>query len=208
MFKTKLKNFIKITSLLLLVIFIFIISVITYVRFIDINQIKNIDGLHDSQVIIILGASIKDDKPSDALKDRLDTGIDLYQKFHLAPKILITGDDGRMRSNEIKVMTEYLQQKGILSKNILVDYHGYRTYESCRRAKQEFDINSAIIITQEFHLPRAIYLCEQWGIESQGFVADRHVYMKANYFLYRDLLASFKAWLDINILHPKSPIKY
>lgn len=160
----------------------------------------------DSWTIIVLGASVKDSNtPSDALRDRLDEGLRLYQEF--SHRILITGDNGLHRSDEISLMKRYLLEHGVDEKDLLVDGWGFRTYESCARARSEFQIKKAILVTQRFHLTRALYLCNELGVESIGSVADKGPYKKIFYFWSRDLLASVKAWSDINIVTPESPIQ-
>lgn len=157
-------------------------------------------------VVIILGASLKPDgTPSDALTDRLQVGYDLYSEYK-GKLILVTGDDGRFKSNEVAVMRAMLEQAGVPKTNILVDGQGYRTYESCAHAKNQFNITQAIIVTQNFHLPRALYLCNQLGVQSVGVSADLHSYRDIVWMTIRDWLASFKAWIDINIWTPKPPV--
>lgn len=158
-------------------------------------------------VAIVLGAFIlPDGTPSDALRDRLLIGAYLYRQ-KIAKQILITGDDGLFHVDEIKSMKAFLLAQGIPSEDILTDGHGYRTYESCKRAKQVYHIDHAIIVTQRFHIGRALYLCNQFGIDAWGVSADLTTYKRIFAFTVRDIAASFKAWLDINILHPVSPVQ-
>ncbi len=158
-----------------------------------------------ADAIMVLGASVKSDgTPSDALRDRLMTGLDLY-KAGKAPEILITGDDGGFRADEIDVMRRFLVDQGVPSSTVRVDGEGYRTYESCKRAKEE-GIRRVIVVTQRFHLARALYLCNRLGVDAQGVIADRQTYVRIVYFWTRDLLSSAKAWWDVNVLPPKSPV--
>ncbi len=188
-------------------IVIFILSIIFYVRTSNLNKIADIDATPQTQAIIILGASLKSDgTPSDALKDRLIRGAELYQAGK-APIILITGDGGLNHIDEVTAMRNFLLNLQIPSQSIIEDREGYRTYESCKRAKQEFSINNAIIVTQKFHLVRSLYLCNALGVNSVGVASDLQTYQKINFFIFRDWLASFKAWIDINLWQPKSPVK-
>lgn len=156
---------------------------------------------------IILGASVKSDgQPSDALRDRLLVGAGLYKDAHVR-QILITGDDGAYHAKEIDVMRAFLIKQGIPSDAILSDPHGYRTYESCKRAAEVFQIKDAIIVTQRFHIARALYLCESFGIQSIGVSSDRTSYQRIIYFWVRDLGASVKAWSDIHLITPEPPVK-
>jgi vancomycin permeability regulator SanA len=104
-------------------------------------------------------------------------------------------------------MKALAEREGVSSTDILLDGHGYRTYESCKRAVQNFGVTSTVVITQRFHLARALYLCDSFGLEVQGLPADRQGYKSIVVFTLRDLLASAKAWWDINIWTPESPVK-
>ncbi len=187
---------------------IIITSVIIYVRTSNLDKIYNATDVPQSQAIIILGASLKPDgTPSDALKDRLITGAELYN-LNKAPKILITGDDGQNNSDEVSEMKKYLLSINIPEQDIIRDDHGYRTYESCKRAKEEFQISNAILVTQKFHLVRALYICNTLSVNSVGVTSDLQTYQKITQFVLRDWLASFKAWIDINIWEPKPLVFY
>lgn len=155
---------------------------------------------------IVLGASVKQDgTPSDALYDRIVTAAELYEN-DIVDKLLVTGDDGKFHANEVAVMKRVAIELGVLESDILVDGQGYRTYESCKRAKQVFGITDAVVVTQQFHLNRAVYLCSRFGIQSFGVAADRQSYQRILFFWARDLTASFKAWWDINIQEPRPPV--
>lgn len=147
---------------------------------------------------IILGASIKPDgTPSDALRDRLTVGEALYREGK-AEKLLVTGDDGGFHSDEVDSMKAYLLNHGVPEDAIVVDRKGYRTYESCKRAHDEFKIENAIVVTQRFHMGRALYLCDALGVQPQGVTADLEPYIKIKFFWARDLAASVLAFWDIN----------
>jgi len=180
--------------------------VIIYVQKAYSARIMAESALPKSEAIIILGASLKSDgTPSDALTDRLVTGVKLY-KDGKASHILVTGDDGKFHTNEVAVMRQYLVDRGVSSTDILVDGQGYRTYESCSRAADIYKIRQAIIVTQNFHLPRALYLCNVMGMDAVGSSADLHVYKDQWWNVLRDFLASAKAWWDVNTWTPKPPV--
>ncbi len=190
------------------IILLFVGGIIVYVQTVPRTLIKpDVATVEAAPIAMVLGASVKDDGTlSDALKDRILTGVELYQAGKVT-QLLLTGDDGGLRRNEIVPMKQAAMEAGIPEKDIITDGQGYRTYESCKRAAQLYGIKKAIVVTQRFHLPRALYLCSRFGIEVQGIAADKQPYVRIMYFTMRDLLASAKAWWDINVYAPASPVK-
>lgn len=185
----------------------FILTAFFSVHYAYIGRISKLGDSQPKPIAIVLGASInKDGTPSDALMDRLKTGADLY-RYGLVQSILVTGDDGKFHSDEVSVMKKTMITLGVPEKLVYTDPHGYRTYESCKRAIQVYHVSNAIIVTQRFHLPRALFLCNELGLESTGVSADLQKYQKANYFAFREFFASIKAFIDIFILNPASPVK-
>jgi len=182
----------------------FIVGTVAYVQ---ISHFGLIDWRQKPvEYAIVLGASVKQDgTPSDALYDRIVTAVELYNDGYVQ-KLLMTGDNGKFHTDEVAVMRRVAIDLGVPESDILVDGQGYRTYESCKRAKQVYDIDEAVIVTQRFHLARALYLCSQFGISSQGQTADRQTYQRIAFFWARDLASSFKAWWDINVIEPKPPV--
>lgn len=157
-------------------------------------------------VAMVLGASVNDDgTPSDALRDRLLIGQELYATGKVS-RILLTGDDGEFRRDEIDVMKAFLISKGVPAWDILEDGRGFRTYESCKRASQVFHFNKVIVVTQRFHIGRALYLCNRLGVDAHGVSSDLQNYRRNPYFWARDLAASIKAWWDINVWPPRPPV--
>lgn len=204
--KPSVKKIVQITGIAIIATAVFIVGVISYVRFSNLDKIYNSESVPTADAIIVLGASLKPNgDPSDALMDRLLVGAELFQ-LDKAPIIIVTGDDGQNRTNEVSAMRQKLIELGIPDNAIMVDNHGYRTYESCKRADQVFNIDNAILVTQKFHLVRALYICNNLDVNSVGVTSDLQSYQKINQFIIRDWLASFKAWIDINIWEPKSPI--
>ncbi len=177
---------------------------------VQMHYIQNIHTVHEisiipkADVIMILGASVKSDgDPSDALKDRLLTGIELLH-VQLAPILYLTGDDGGYHQDEISVMKQFVLHQGVTSTAIRIDGEGYRTYESCKHLKEQ-GMHSAIIVTQRFHIARAVYICNTLGLQASGVIADRQTYVRILYFWVRDLVASIKAWIDLYMYAPISP---
>ena len=123
------------------------------------------------QCILILGAGLKPDgTPNLMLADRLDQGIALYKRG-AAPKILLSGDNGQERYDEVNAMKEYCLDQGVPMEDIFMDHAGFSTYESIHRASSIFQVESMIIVTQDYHLPRACYLAEKMGISYLGIAA-------------------------------------
>ncbi len=142
--------------------------------------------------IMVLGASVHaDGTPSLMLKDRLDVGIELYKKG-VAPKLLLSGDNGQVAYNEVEGMKKYAEEAGVKSEDIFLDHAGFSTYESVYRAKYIFEVKSMIVVTQRYHLYRALYGCESMGIDSLGAAADQAVYRGQNYREFREVLARDK----------------
>ena len=142
--------------------------------------------------IMVLGAGIWDgDKPSPMLTDRLNEGLRLYQAG-IAPRILVSGDHGRIDYDEVNVMKKYLIDAGVPSEDIFMDHAGFSTYESMYRAKKIFGVEKMIVVTQEYHLYRALYICNQLGIENYGAPADPRAYSGALYRNAREFIARDK----------------
>ena len=150
--------------------------------------------LSDIDCIIILGAGIWGDSPSPMLEDRLLEGIDLYQK-NVSNKIIMSGDHGKKEYDEVNIMKEFAIEKGIPSENIFMDHAGFSTYESIYRAKEIFEAKKVVIITQKYHLFRALYIAEQLGIEAYGVGADPRKYVGATYREIREILARNKDFI-------------
>lgn len=132
--------------------------------------------LQDVDCILVLGCKVKDNgEPSPMLLDRLITGTELY-KEGAAPKILMSGDHGRDTYDEVNVMKQYALDNGIPSEDVFMDHAGFSTYDSIYRAKHIFDAKKVIIVTQEYHLNRALYLAHKLGLEAYGVPADLRNY--------------------------------
>lgn len=183
--------------------------ILALVQWSQVGRIRDtVDHVQPAPFAIVLGASVKNDgTASDALHDRVMTAVDLYKSGKVR-KLLMSGDDGKFHADEVDSMQKLALSAGVTSTDILTDGHGYRTYESCKRAAQVFGIKQAVIVTQRFHLGRATYLCDAFGIDVQGLVADRQHYKDIFFFTVRDYAASVKAWWDVNIMPPASPVQF
>ncbi len=150
-----------------------------------------------ASVIIVPGASVlSSGKPSGILADRLSTAIDLYEAEKVK-KFLLSGDHGQVNYNEVETMGQYLLDQGIPADDIVLDHAGFDTYDTMVRALEVFQVDSAVVVTQEFHLPRAIYLGRAVGLDITGVVADKQTYVKMSYFIFREYFARVKAVLDV-----------
>ncbi len=146
-----------------------------------------------AQAVLILGALVyPSGQLSDILLDRAITALEAYQAGR-ADKILISGDHGRPGYDEVGAVRDYLLEQGVPSQDIFTDHAGFDTRDSLYRAEEVFKVDSLIIVTQEFHLPRALFLADDIGIEACGLIADRHIYATARLNALREPLAVVKA---------------
>lgn len=159
----------------------------------------------DADCIMVLGAGIRDDEtPTPMLKDRLDTGILLYE-LGVAPKLLLTGDNGQVDHNEIHVMLNYVKRAGVPEEDIFCDHAGFSTYDSMYRAQSIFGVSSAIVVTQTYHEYRALYLGEKLGLEVKGVSSDQMKYSGQAVREVREVLARVKDFFKV-ITRPESEL--
>ncbi len=162
-----------------------------------------VEDVPPHEVAIVFGAGIRNNRPSAALADRVEAAAALYHTGKVK-KLLMTGDNSFVDYNEPQVMKTYAETLGVPATDIVLDYAGRRTYDSCYRAGAIFGLDRAILVTQAFHQARAIYLCDRLGLETVGFVADNRRFRRTVRFWWsvRETLASAVAWWDINIGQP------
>lgn len=157
--------------------------------------------LTDADCILVLGCYVYDSgRPSDMLADRLRRGIELYQSG-AAPKLLMSGDHGRKDYNEVKAMKLKAMDEGIPSEDVFMDHAGFSTYESIYRARDVFAADKIIIVTQEYHLYRALHVANALGVEAYGVAADYHTYVGQASREVREILARNKDFAT-SILQP------
>lgn len=150
-----------------------------------------------AQAAIVLGALVfPDGSVSPMLQDRLETAYDLYHAGKVR-KLLVSGDHGHADYDEVNTMRRYLEHKGVPPADIFMDHAGFDTYNSMLRARQVFGVQSAIVVTQAFHLPRALYLARGVGMAAQGVVADRQVYTAERYYELREAVARLKGFANV-----------
>lgn len=160
----------------------------------------------ENRIAIVLGAKVWDDGSlSHALLDRVTTAVELY-KAGKVKKLLMSGDNPTHQYDEPTAMKAEAIRQGVPENDVVLDFAGRRTYDTCYRAKEIFEIKKAIIVSQEFHLPRSIYLCQNMEIDSIGIVANKRTYLAENYWAFREFFSVFSAWFEMNFI-PFEPIK-
>ncbi len=136
------------------------------------------------------------------LADRVETAVELYQKNRVK-KIIMTGDHGRQDYDEVNNMRLYAEKLGVPSQDIFMDHAGFSTYDSMYRAKAVFRVDTAVVVTQAYHLPRALYAAGRLGIDALGVEADKHVYAGAALYELREIPARLKMFAQTHLLHAK-----
>lgn len=146
----------------------------------------------DVDCILVLGCQVKPDgTPSHMLEDRLRRGVELYE-LGAAPKLLMSGDHGRQGYDEVGTMKQFAVDAGVPSEDVFKDHAGFSTYESIYRAKEIFNADRIIIVTQAYHLYRALYIAEQLGVEAYGVHCDYRTYSGQMMRDIREILARVK----------------
>ena len=164
----------------------------------SILSLDELDGSKSFDCVLILGAGLqKDGSPSHMLEDRIKTGVDVFKKVN-ADAILMSGDRSGDDYDEPSAMKKYAIGLGIDESRILIDNEGYSTYESIARVIELYGADNIVIITQEYHLFRALYIAEQSGIEAIGVSADLRTYRGQFYRDLREMLARVKDFLQCN----------
>jgi SanA protein len=163
------------------------------------------DDLPAQRIAIVFGAGLwRDGSPSPILRDRVSTAADLYFSGKVE-KLLMSGDNRFIDYNEPGAMREYAMELGIPDEAIILDYAGRRTYDTCYRARYIFRLSDAVLVTQQFHLPRAIFTCNMLGINAVGVPADKRNY-RMNSMIYwnsRETIATSVALWEVYISKPK-----
>ena len=152
------------------------------------------NALSDKKVdcIIVLGARVYEDgTPCTVLKDRLDTGIDLY-RAGVSDRLLLSGDHSKVDYDEVTAMKAYAMEQGVPEKDIFLDHAGFSTYETMYRAAEVYGAKSCVVVTQRYHLSRAVYLAQTMDMEAYGVQADRGAYQRMGYYETREALARVK----------------
>ena len=174
---------------------------------------SDINNVPKSYTGLVLGAFVSErGTPSYVLRQRLDKAVELYKAGKIE-RILVSGDHGKKNYDEVNGMKEYLLKNGIPLKDIFLDHAGFDTYSSMVRAKEIFEVDSVIIITQKFHLPRSVYIARKKGLNAHGVVANTDNKYENLYNKGRDKISRVKAFFDVALgrkpkyLGEKIPIK-
>ena len=181
---------------ILLIVFIvllginFFVTATTSKRILTEEQARELENV---DCILILGAGIWGQNPSPMLEDRLLQGISLYQEG-VSHKIIMSGDHGRDNYDEVNVMKRFAIEKNVKSEDIFMDHAGFSTYDSMYRAKDVFEAKKIVIVTQKYHMYRALYVAEQLGIEAYGVNSDPQTYSEQFIRDIREVLARDKDW--------------
>ena len=201
--KQREKNMLKILIIIILILCALIGIMMLSINFYVVNKTKSkivtekqAKELENVDCILVLGAGIWGDKPSPMLEDRLLQGITLYNN-QTSSKIIMSGDHGKEEYDEVNVMKDYLIDNGIDSNNIFMDHAGFSTYDSIYRAKNIFQANDIVIVTQKYHLYRSLYLAKRLGLNAVGVSATLRDYTGSLKFEAREILARDKDFFKV-----------
>ncbi len=168
------------------------------------GDIVSLEDAPRRPVAVVFGAGLwRDGSPTPVLRDRVATAADLYFQGKVQ-KLLFSGDNRFIYYNEPEAMRQYALGLGVPDEAMVLDYAGRRTYDTCYRARAIFGVREAILVTQRFHLVRALYTCRHLGLDAVGVAADRRAYRRGPYLFWnlREIPASARAWLDVHFIHP------
>ncbi len=198
------KTWLKVLLTIILLPLFLAASINLYIFVNSQNRIFTVQGLEQKgktyDVILVLGAAVTGNQPSGQLESRLDQGIALY-KAGLAPKLLMSGDNGGTYYNEPAVMKDYALKQGVPAEDIFLDHYGFSTYESIIRAREIYQAKSMIIVSQPYHLARALYLADRVGIDSVASGPDAN-YRNRLYYAAREALAQIKDFF-VGLIQPQ-----
>ena len=183
-------------SISLIVITTIILSINVYMFLTTKSNIQKIDEIKDTDIdcIIILGAGVRENSPTPMLEDRVLTGRDIYNK-NKTNKIIVSGDHGRKEYDEVNVMKNYLINEDIPDENIFMDHAGFSTYDSIYRAKEIFKAKKIIIVTQDYHQYRALYIAKKLNLEAYGVTANKREYQFQLKRDIREIIARVKDFI-------------
>ncbi len=166
------------------------------------------DRVHDTpgqlpaqHVAIVFGAGIRGERPTPVLYDRVASAVDLYRAGAVR-KLLMSGDNRFDDYNEPRVMRNVAIQMGVPAEDIVLDYAGRSTYDTCYRAREIFGVTRATLVTQRFHLDRALMICNALGVQAEGYPADRRAYYRLWWNELREVAALVNALVQVYVTRP------
>lgn len=146
---------------------------------------------------LVLGARVyAGGEVSAVLEDRLETGLALYRSGRVS-RLLLSGDHGGSDYDEVNTMRRWLEARGVPPEALFLDHAGFDTYSSMRRARDVFRVRRMLVVTQRFHLPRALYIARSLGLEADGVIADRRMYRGVVYSEAREIASRTRAFVDV-----------
>jgi SanA protein len=197
--KSSLFRKIKRTTTLFFIVFVVVYILINLKVFIGAKDYLYTDPelIPGSYTALIPGASVySSGYPSTILADRLDKAIELYDHKKIK-RFLLSGDHAKPHYDEVNTMKDYLTERGIPDSVIFTDHAGFDTYNSVVRARDIFEVDSLIVVTQKFHLRRAIYIARNKGLVVNGYIADNRSYTSMPYLYFRESFANIKAFFEV-----------
>ena len=200
------KWFLRILLSLLAVILIGVLSLAVINRYVHSQtagkiqkSMTEIPAEEPKRVGIVFGARVfSGGTPSHSLYDRVLTSVELYRAGRVK-KLLMSGDRQNDNYDEPAAMKKMAMELGVPESDIVLDNDGKRTYDTCYRAKEIFEVKRAILVTQDYHQPRALYLCNNLGVEGIGITANRRAYDREDYYHLREFFSVASAWFEINV---------
>ena len=201
------KHLRKIMFLLVLITMLGCVTVLMVnnnVESVGTSYILSVNDVPKADAILVLGAYVfPSGSVSTMLNDRLSVGYELYEQGK-APKLLVSGDHGQKDYDEVNSMKSFLKDKGVPSRDVFMDHAGFSTYESVYRARDIFEVQTVIIVTQEYHLKRAVFVARELGLEAYGVASDKRDYGQAMVmYNLREIAARNKDFLWAKILKPE-----
>jgi SanA protein len=199
--KKKLSNALLILMLVSILALVSILIINSYVKSSVQDKIITSDEASslDSDCILVLGAGVwNNGRPSPMLEDRLLQGIELYENG-ASDRLLMSGDHGRVEYDEVNVMKRFAIERNVPPEHIFMDHAGFSTYESMYRARDIFQAHKIIIVTQKYHLHRALYIAEKLGLDVYGVASDPRQYVGQQYRELREVLARVKDFFKVII---------
>lgn len=199
------KKILMFIIIFIIVIILLILGINIFVVFSTKNNIiteESAKDLKGMDCILILGAGVWGDKPSPMLEDRLVQGVSLYNNG-VAPKIIVSGDHGTEEYDEVNIMKQFAIDKGVPSEDIFMDHAGFSSYDSIYRAKEIFGAKKILIVTQKYHLYRALYIADKLEIEAYGVGSDPRKYSGQALREIREIFARDKDFVKC-IFKPES----